>query len=164
MAVECLSSQAAVIAESELDLDSKKCERFCTFIERYLPDGEKSDDERDQTLFRKLLKTVYCSHRSAFVHGGKEVSSAALMADKVGSSYFKHATEGQEVRTPGLGWFAHVVQRAVMGYLSSISSDGTTANEHLLAELAFGKAALRIKAKKDMKVGQVATFSDVEYR
>jgi len=37
VSVECLSSQAAIIPSSELHLDSKKCERFCTFIDRYLP-------------------------------------------------------------------------------------------------------------------------------
>ena len=86
------------------------------------------------------------------------------MADQVGSSYFKHATEGKEVRTPGLGWFAHIVRGAIVGYLDTISEQQTACNEQLLAELAFEKAILKIKASKDINAGQALMFSDIEYR
>jgi hypothetical protein len=55
-----------------------------------LPEALKGPDERDEKLFTDLLKTVYYSHRSALVHGGREVSDVSLLADKAGSSYFKH--------------------------------------------------------------------------
>jgi hypothetical protein len=116
VAVECLSSQSAVIPPSELPIDSKKCERFCLFIQRYLPDAHRGEDERNAGLFQELLKEVYYAHRSAFVHGGKEVTNAALMADLASSSYFKHATSGKEVKTPGLRWFARVVRGALLGF------------------------------------------------
>jgi len=163
VSVECLSSQAAIISSSELPLDSKKCERFCTFVDRFLPDTGRSNDERDKTLFNELLKTVYYSHRSAFVHGGREVSAAALMADRAGSSYFKHATQGKEVKTPGLGWFAHIVRGALLGYLETVSEQLPN-NKQILAELAFEKAVLRLKAARDVGAGQVVTFADIEYR
>ena len=165
VAGECMSSQDKVITFSDLEPDSKKCERFCRFITSFLPEEFKGDDERNDPLFNKLLKTVYYSHRSGFVHGGKEVSLAALMADKARSSYFKHATEGKEVKTPGLGWFAKIIRGALLGYLISlpIPSDDRI-DEELFSRLAFEKAGLRIKSKKDIKKWQVVTFDDIEYR
>lgn len=165
VAGECMSSQDKVIPFSDLKPDSKKCERFCRFITSFLPEEFKGDDERNDPLFNELLKTIYYSHRSGFVHGGKEVSSAALMADKVGSSYFKHATEGKELRTPGLGWFAKIIRGTLLGYIISLPlpSDDRI-DEELFPRLAFEKAGLRIKVKKDIKKGQVVTFDDIEYR
>lgn len=120
VSVECLSSQDAVIPHSTLDLDRKKAERFVTFVETYLPNEGRSPDECDAALFKELLKTIYYSHRSGFVHGGKEVSSAAMMADKAGSSYFKHQVDGKEMKTPGIGWFAGIARGALVGYLRSL--------------------------------------------
>lgn len=163
VATECMSSQACVISAAELPIDSKKCDRFCTFIERFLPDEFKGDDERDPGLLRELLKEAYFAHRSAFVHGGKEVSSASLMADRAGSSFFKHATDGKEVKTPGLRWFARIVRGALLGYLRLLP-DVAGHNNDLLARLAREKALLRVKARKAISAGQIATFDDVDYR
>ncbi len=162
VAGECLSSQDKVIPSSELKIDSQKCDRFCRFIVSFLPEEYKGEDERDEELFDELLRTAYYSHRSGFVHGGKEVSSASLMADKAHSSYFKHATEGKEVKTPGLGWFAKVIRGAILGYLDSLPSHD--ADEELLPRLALEKAMLKIKARKDIQKGQVVTKDDIEYR
>jgi hypothetical protein len=68
------------------------------------------------------------------------------------------------IRTPGLGWFAHVVRGAVLGCLDSLSLDSAIPDEHLIVELAAEKAMIKIKLKKDMKAGQAVTFSDIEYR
>ena len=164
VAIECMSSQKTVIPFSELDPESNKCERFCRFITLFLPDKYKGNDERNKELFTDLLKTVYYSHRSGFVHGGKEVSLAALLADKAGSSYFKHTIEGKEVRTPGLAWFARMVRGAILGYIGSLPKAPPTADEELFSRLAYEKAGLMVKVKKDLKKGQVVTFEDVEYR
>ncbi len=164
VAVECLSSQAAIIPADDLDLDSKKCERFCRFIEQFLPASDRGDDERNAELLKELLKTAYYSHRSSFVHGGREVSSAALMADAAGSSYFKHATDGREVRTPGLGWFAGIARGSILGYLLSQENAQVVAQDDLPATLAFEKAALRLKAKKNMEAGHAVTLGDIDYR
>lgn len=163
VAGECMSSQDKVVPFSKLNADSKKCERFCHFVTSFLPDRLKGPDERNDRLFGELLRTAYYSHRSGFVHGGKEVSSAALAADQVGSSYFKHATEGKEVKTPGLKWFTRIVRGALLGYLESYTLPSNI-DEELLSRLAFEKAVLRIKVKKDLAKGQVVTFGDTEYR
>lgn len=102
VAVECLSSQDAVIPYAELHPDKSKCERFSAFVQRMLPEAVKGADERDEELFTHLLRTVYYSHRSAFVHGGREVSVASLLTDKAGSRYLKHLVDGKETKTPGL--------------------------------------------------------------
>jgi hypothetical protein len=87
------------------------------------------------------------------------------MADKAKSSYFKHATEDKEVKTPGIGWFAKIIRGTLLGYLISLPlpSDDRI-DEELFSRLAFEKTGLRIKIKKDMKKGQIVTFDDIEYR
>jgi len=164
VAVECLSSQDAVIQYADLHPDKAKCERFCAFVKRMLPDAVKGPDESDEELFTHLLKTVYYSHRSAFVHGGREVSVASVLADKAGSSYLKHLVEGKETKTPGLAWFAKVVRGSLLGYLESVRPEALKSDEHRLSRLAFEKAGLQLKAKRDMTAGQVATFEDIEFR
>ncbi len=163
VAGECMSSQDKVIPHADLQPDRNKCERFCQFIISFLLDEFKDDDERDEKLFMELLKTAYYDHRSSFTHGGKEVSMAALKADEARSSYFKHATEGREVKTPGLGWFAKVIRGALLGYLLSIPTNERK-DEHLLSRLAFEKAGLKVKVKRDLQLGEVVTFDDIEYR
>jgi hypothetical protein len=129
-----------------------------------LPESVKGADERDEGLFTYLLKTVYYSHRSAFVHGGREVSVASLLADKVGSSYLKHLVDGRETKTPGLGWFAKVMRGSLLGYLASVAPDTLCSDKHRLSRLAFEKAGLQLKAKRDMTAGHGATFDDIEFR
>lgn len=163
VAVECLSSQAAVIPPSELPIDSKKCERFCLFIDRYLLDTHRGEDERNTDLLRELLKEVYYAHRSSFVHGGKEVTSASLMADHASSSYFKHATSGKEVKTPGLRWFARVVRGALLGFIRSAPTDAAP-DDQRFARLAFEKAVLKIQAARDLQAGHAVTLGDIHYR
>ena len=160
VAVECLSSQKAIIAASGVKGD-KKCERFCLFIERFARGGG-SGDEGDAALFHSLLKSVYYAHRSAFVHGGKEVPFASLMADNVGSSYFKHVDGGKEVKTPGLDWFAGTTRAAVLGYIGSIQT--VEADPGLLARLAQEKAVVQLKMKRDLRAGQAVTYEDIDYR
>ena len=164
VAVECLSSQDAVIPYAELHPDKAKCERFCAFVKRMLPDTVKGPDESDEELFTHLLKTVYYSHRSAFVHGGREVSIASVLADKAGSSYLNHLMDGEETKTPGLAWFAKVVRGSLLGYLESVPPDALNIDEHRLSRLAFEKAGLQLKFKRGMTTGQVATFDDIEFR
>lgn len=162
--VECLSSQDAVVPYAELHPDKAKCERFCVFVKRMLPDAVKGPDERDEALFTHLLKTIYYSHRSAFVHGGREVSVASLLADKAGSSYLKHLVDGNETKTPGLAWFAKVVRGSLLGYLDSVLPEALNSDEHRLSRLAFEKAGLQLKVKRDMTAGQQVTFDDIEFR
>jgi hypothetical protein len=164
VSVECLSSQDAVIPHITLDLDRKKAERFVTFIETYLPNEGRSPDECNEALFKELLKTIYYSHRSGFVHGGKEVSSAAMMADKAGSSYFKHQVDGKETKTPGIGWFNGIVRGALVGYLRSLALSPESEDPQLIARLSFEKAGLQLKAKRSIEQHTIVTLDDIEYR
>ena len=164
VAVECLSSQNYVISHSELDPSRRNCDRFCKFIDTYLPKCERGEDEQNEKLFRELLKTTYYSHRSGFAHGGKEVSTASLMADRAKSSYFKHEVNGKEVRTPAVGWFSRIVRSSLIGYLRGAVEDQIHADEYLLARLAFEKACLRVKAKRSSVRGAPVKFADIEYR
>lgn len=162
VAGECMSSQDKVIPLADLQPDKNKCERFCRFIISFLLYEFKGNDEQNEELFMELLKTVYYEHRSGFTHGGKEVSMAALKADEARSSYFKHSTDGKEVKTPGLGWFAKIVRGSLLGYLHSLPA--TVGNEDLIPRLALEKGCLRLKAKRDLPNGHIVTFNDVEYR
>jgi hypothetical protein len=164
VSVECLSSQDAVIPYKELHPEGATCERFCRFLRDALPQGERTDDERNTDLFTELLKTIYYSHRSAFVHGGREVSAAALLADQAGSSYLKHMVEGKETKTPGLSWFARTVRGSLIGYLESVPEDRLRPDDSRLPRLAFEKAGLQLKMKRAMEPGHVVTLEDIEYR
>ncbi len=164
VSIECLSSQDKIIPKTDLDLDKKKCERFCKFIKDNYPDSLKNTDENDKSLFTELLKTIYYNHRSGFVHGGKQVSSASLMADSVNSSYFKHKINGKETKTPGLGWFAKIVRGSILGFLENLDQPKNINDEDLISRLAFEKAVLNIKVNKDIEKGQIIKSGDIDYR
>jgi hypothetical protein len=164
VAVECLSSQDAVVPYKDLNPDKHTCERFCRFISAMLTDDLRGPDERDQEFFTRLLKTAYYSHRSGFVHGGREVPHAALLADKVGSSYMKHLVDGKETFTPGLAWFARVVRGSLLGYLALVPVERLLPDGHRLSRLAFEKAAIQVKVKRDIQAREVVYFGDIEIR
>lgn len=165
VSIECLSSQDAVISYAELSPDSNKCERYCRFIKDFLLDEFKGEDERDDVLFSELLKTIYYSHRSGFAHGGKEVSIASIVADSLKSSYIKHSVDERIVRTPGLGWFAKIVQGSLIGFLTSKQSTEHAIDKYLLSKLAFEKAGIKLQVNKDVTSGQVINIGkDTYYR
>ena len=164
VSVECLSSQSAIIPYNELKPDRKKAERFVAFINEYLPDDTRGPDERNNDLFNGLLKTIYYSHRSGFVHGGKEVSDASLMADQASSSYFQHIVDGKETKTPAIGWFAGIARGSLIGYLRSQPLTPQSEDPELLGKLAYKKAVLHLKAKRAIEKHAVVTLDDVHYR
>lgn len=161
-AIECLSTQDAVIPFAELPPEGHTCERFCLFVKRYLPRDVRGADENDEELFVKLLKEVYYRHRSAFTHGGKEVSGASLQADLLGSSYFKHAVDGETRKTPGLKWFAWVTRGSLLGFL--LSRAPAAPDEGFLARLALESGKIRVKFTKAVKAHRLVMGSDIEYR
>jgi len=164
VAIECLSSQDAIIPHGELNPDKHTCERFCRFIETMLAADFRGPDEGNHDLFTRLLKTAYYSHRSGFVHGGKEVPQTALLADRAGSSYMKHLVNAKEVYTPGLAWFARVVRGSLLGYLEQVPEEQLAPDDHRLARIAFEKAAVQLKVRRDIKAGEVIRFDDIEMR
>lgn len=164
VAVECLSSQKKVISESELDLDSKKCERYVRFIDRYLMAETRGEDENNKHLFIELLKTIYYAHRSGFVHGGREVSHAAVMADQEKSSYFKHELNGKEVKTPGIGWFANIVRNALLGFLKTQDMPDSDGNLNTFARIAIEQGSIKMKVKRAVEKGEPVNIKDIEFR
>lgn len=160
VAVECLASQSKIIPATELSPD-QTCERFCRFIARF----SSNDANSDEDLQNKLLKTVYYIHRSGFVHGGKQVSAAATMADMKGLTYIKHVVDGKEVKTPGLRWFRNVVRGALLGYLRSLTeAPSGRSDSELFATLAREDAVLHFKARRAMVAGRFVTLDDVEHQ
>lgn len=164
VAIECLSSQNLIIPHEELDMDRKKCERFSSFIKKYFPHERRGDDETNDELFTELLKTVYYSHRSGFVHGGKEVSIAATLADQAKSSYFKHNVKGRVTKTPGIGWFANIVRYSIIGFIKSFPLKGNPVNEFLLSKLSFEKAGIQMKVKRAVRKGEPVKIDDIDFR
>lgn len=164
VSVECLSSQSEVIPHTELEPEGNTCERFCRFIIDYLPGSLKQKDEEDPELFRELLKTVYYAHRSGFVHGGREASPAALHADVAKSSYFKHATDGPEVKTPGLSWTARVIRGALLGFLREKQYAWGCPDKDRFSRLAMEKALLKVRVKRSVERGEPVTFADIDFR
>jgi hypothetical protein len=161
-AIECLSTQDEVIPFAELAATGKTCERFCRFVKTYLPVEARSEDEKNEDLFVALLKEIYYRHRSAFTHGGNEVSGASLQADLLDSSYFKHLVGGEERKTPGLRWFAWVTRASLLGFLFSQSPKAP--DEGLLARLALEAGKVQVKAKRAIEAHTLVTGNDIEYR
>ncbi|HXM39994.1 MAG TPA: hypothetical protein VN924_02015 [Bryobacteraceae bacterium] len=155
VAAECLSSQTAVIPASEAPTQ-KSCERFCQFLARF---GTPQPDLADAVLLG-LLKTVYHNFRSAFVHGGREIPLAPLIADSQGHPYFPHWPDGRKELAPGLAWFAERVRSALLGYLQSRAE--VRPNPELIADLAQQRGVLKLKFKSDVKAGQAILLSDVD--
>lgn len=161
--VECLANQASVISSDEISKDSK-CERFCHFIKSYLPMEMRGDDEQNSALLEELLKTAYYVERSGFVHGGREVSPVALMADRAGSSYFKHVVDDKDSKVPGLGWLAGVVRGAMLGFLRRCADAPGESDEELLAHLAMERYTVQLKAAGPIEKWQEVKLDDIEYR
>ena len=161
-AIECLSTQDSVIPFAELAPEGHTCERFCLFVKTYLPPDARGEDEKDASLLVELLKEIYYNHRSAFTHGGKEVSGASLHADVLASSYFKHSVDGKVRKTPGLRWFAWVTRASLLGFL--LSRDSAEPNQGFLARLALESGKIEVKFKKAVAAHHLVMGSDIEYR
>lgn len=165
VAVECLSSQDRVIPHDELHRDKHKCDRFCRFLTSFFPEQFKSEDEQNRTHLEALLKTVYYRHRSGFVHGGKEVSFASVLADRAQSPYFVHFIDGKEIKTPGVRWFARLVRGAILGYVVALGeSQEVRPRNSLIHRLAIEGASIYMKAKRPIEAGQIVTLDDVHVR
>jgi hypothetical protein len=139
--VECLSSQEEFIPNSELNRSSKSTERYCKFVKQYCSSVQDLYRNGDEEAFTVDLKTVYYSHRSAFVHGGAEVSIASEVADKTGFNHIGHFVDGKEIYTPGLKWFFTVVRRSLLGFLEHHPAKEPI-NEEAMAEIAKSKSVL----------------------
>ena len=146
--VECLSNSFAT-GEGIFD-------RFRAFVLSYLP-AELESEREDQVLFEALLRACY-DYRSGFTHGGRPLSLAAEMADQVQRRYVRHFTEGREVVTPGLKWFAKLVQAVLVEFLRRQTDEIQTS----LGKLAIQESVLRLRAKRPTEAGRVVTSEDID--
>ena len=144
-ALECISTQEQFLPNSELDKSKKSTERYCRLVQTYCNDAIELHPTGGELAFVRDLKTVYYSHRSAFVHGGKEVSIASKIADQAGFQSIGHFVEGQEVFTPGLKWFFQVARRTLVGFLTQYPGAVGTPNPQVLADIARDRATITMR-------------------
>ena len=152
IAIECMSNK--VIKEDGT------CNRFIEFIHRYLPE-DTINTEKDEK-FNKLLRHVYYNHRSGFTHGGKSLSVAVNLADKMDKDYIKHFVDEKEILTPSLKWFEKIVHASLLGYLESIETNDELKEEKFLEKFAFEASILKMRAKKNIVAGQAVTQNDIQ--
>ena len=143
--LECLSSQEEFIPNAELSKSAKSTERYVRLVQTFCFPVEDLYPNGDSAAFIRNLKTVYFSHRSGFVHGGKEVSIASDIADRAGFSQITHLVDGKDVSTPGLDWFFEVARRSLLGFLKTFPRDGVMANYESLADIARNRAVLTMR-------------------
>jgi hypothetical protein len=151
--IECL---AGIVAQG----NSNK-ERFLNFIRQFCPRTILSPSIPDDKL-DELLATIH-SYRSEYAHGGKDVPSAALMADKHALIWVKHFEDGKEQLAPSISWFESVVQASLMEFFRK-QGLGTPPprKRQRLVDLALSFATTHLKAKRSLVAGQLLTKADVE--
>lgn len=144
-ALECLATQEEFCPNSKLDKSAKSAERYSLLVRNYCDKREELYSYSDEEAFFRDLKTVYYSHRSAFVHGGKEVSVASRIADQAGFNNIGHFIDGKEIFTPSLKWFFQVTRRTLMGFLVRFPRDMNSPNHQILADIAQARAILTVR-------------------
>lgn len=143
-AIECLSTQEEFIPNSQLNKDKKSVERYCKFILKYEV-GQQSLSQDEQKNTKKVLKTIYYRHRSGFVHGGKEVSVAARIADEHNLQGISHVINDKDVTTPGVKWFIEVVRNSLIGFLKNSPKETDQPNNDILASIARERSVLNFR-------------------
>lgn len=151
IAIECVSNKVSNVKGI--------CEKFIDFILTYLPD--KTDFETDAD-WKEILKEIYYNHRSGFTHGGKSIPEAVYMADRSNRKYIRNIIDGKEVRTPGLKWFEHIVRDSLIGFLSELEQRKEGDQTDFFKEISLESGIVKLKAKKDIRGGQIVTNNDVE--
>jgi Apea-like HEPN len=144
-ALECLSTQEEFIPNAELNKSSKSAERYCRLVQSFCGEASGLYPSEGEEALRTDLKTVYHSHRSAFVHGGAEVSIASEVAERAGFNSISHFVDGKEVITPSLKWFFQIARTTLMGFLVNFSRSNESQNSEVLANIASGRAVLTMR-------------------
>lgn len=141
-ALECISTQEEFCPNKELNKSAKSTERYCRLVGQYCLKKEELYPNGGEQNFIRDLKTVYYSHRSAFVHAGKEVSIASKVADRLNIPSLGHFVDGQEIFTPGLKWFFEVTRRTLLGFLVEYTAPNHAMDENVFAKIAVDNSAL----------------------
>jgi hypothetical protein len=144
--VECLSSLESFIPSSQLNRNKKSTERYVRFIKQFCIDLQQFYGDDGEDGFTRNLKTIYYRHRSAFIHSGKEVPIAASMiADEHELPSVMHHVGGETINTPGLVWFARVVQRSLVGFLRKFRKN-VEADRSPIREIAAKRYVITVQA------------------
>lgn len=162
VAAECLSSQDAILDPSEYPKEGKTCERYCQFVRMYATDEACLTTMADSDIGTELLKTAYFAHRSAFLHGGREVSAAVSIADKAGRDYFRHSDyEGKQRRTPSNTWLLVVTRSAILNSILNLDSR-YSATESSIEAISREKAKIKVVASRDIKAGEAVNLLEMD--
>jgi hypothetical protein len=144
-ALECISTQEDFCPNKELHKTKKSTERYCRLVQSYCDEIEKLYPSDGEEAFIRDLKTVYYSHRSGFVHGGKEVSIASKIADEHDVNSIGHLVDGKEVYTPSLKWFFQVARYTLVGFLVNFTRSEESPNQEVLADIARSRSVLTMR-------------------
>jgi hypothetical protein len=147
-AVEALSSRTEVIpAANAKEKDQRKAERFCEFVHKYCENSVFLEGHTETTA-REDLKTIYYVSRSAFLHGGAEISLGASLADKSGMRSFPVIIDGKEKFIPGVRWFQKTVRSSLIGFIKTFPDSGRQMDEDLLPRIASARGIVTISASR----------------
>lgn len=143
--LECLSTQEEFCPNAELNRSKGSAERYCRLVQDYCGESSGLYPADGEKALRRDLKTVYYSHRSAFVHGGIEVSVASKLAESAGLNSISHFVDGKEVVTPSLKWFFQIARTTLIGFLLNFPRSTGSPNTEVLASIASSRAVLTMR-------------------
>lgn len=150
IAIECIANKVVQHGGT--------CDKFVEFVLTYLPHKTDFGSEEE---WSDILKEIYYRHRSGFTHGGKDVPDAARLADRLNRAYVKNEIDGKEVKTPGLKWFEGVVRDCLHEFLAR-KDFPTDQPADCLKEFSLEHGRVKVKAKRDIKEGEVVFAKDIE--
>jgi hypothetical protein len=136
----------------------KISDNFRQFILKYVPNSFENE-LGDRRLLELLIEQAY-KMRSAFTHGGTEISIGTLSADSLNRNYVKHYVEGKEVCSPSLRWFENLVRAVLLEFLRAQKI--VEGAESKLSDLAMKEGVMDVKLTRVTEVGRIVTPDDVD--
>ncbi len=154
--VSCIECLGSIVTPGESFRES-----FVNFIKRYCPSGLLGTGIAQMPVDGLLSKIR--EFRSQYAHGGKDVPSASLLADKHRLVWVKHFQDGKEELAPSIGWFESVVQASLIEFLRAYPKGAAPVRKRQrFIDLALEFGTTHLKAKRSIQAGQVLTGDDVE--
>jgi hypothetical protein len=80
------------------------------------------------------------------------------VADQAERRYVRHYEGDREVLTPGLRWFAKLVQAVLVEFLRRQGNGIETS----LGDLAIQESVLTLRARRSIQAGRAVTFEDID--
>jgi len=143
-------------------------ERFRRLIIDFLPKNRRFlpselryvdktlNEKEEESLFNKLLESVYGRIRSGFVHFGEGSPVASIVGDRFQLAYIKAQKDGDKF-APSFVWFKRLVEEVLVNFLSS--QEAKTRND--LFSLLSERFIYKMKARRAIKKGQLVTPEDI---